>query len=191
MKKEERTTQNVTNEVISRLSVLAEKGDTEAQVELGICYYSGEGVEQDYEKAEMWLRKAAEQGDALALYNLGELYYETLFCVDAEQFGCRSRKALDSFRLAAEKGNVNAMFRIGNCYGLGYGTHQNIEEASKWFRKAAELGHVLAQRSVAIESGICGKTEEAVRWYRLAAGQGDEFSQHELECYRSRGIICD
>ncbi len=38
-------------------------------------YGNGEGVPQDYAEAVGWWRKAAEQGDANAHFNLGLLYY--------------------------------------------------------------------------------------------------------------------
>lgn len=44
----------------------AEQGDAEAQYNLGLCYYNGEGVQQDYTQAVHWWRKAAEQGNARA-----------------------------------------------------------------------------------------------------------------------------
>jgi TPR repeat protein len=37
-------------------------------------YYNGEGVPQDYEEAIKWYRKAADQGDASAQFNLGVSY---------------------------------------------------------------------------------------------------------------------
>ena len=37
-----------------------------AQVNLGVMYRKGHGVERDYSKAANWYRKAAEQGDAEA-----------------------------------------------------------------------------------------------------------------------------
>ena len=52
----------------------AEKGNAIAQFILGFMYENGEGVSQDYKKAEKWYHKAAEQGDTDAQYNLGELY---------------------------------------------------------------------------------------------------------------------
>ena len=48
--------------------------DTLAQNELGVLYQAGHGVKQDYEEAELWYRKAADAGFALAQYNLGRLY---------------------------------------------------------------------------------------------------------------------
>ena len=38
----------------------AEQGDAEAQYNLGVAYYNGEGVEQSHSKAVYWLRKACE-----------------------------------------------------------------------------------------------------------------------------------
>ncbi|MDX2179094.1 MAG: tetratricopeptide repeat protein [Bryobacteraceae bacterium] len=36
----------------------------------------GHGVTQDYSEAAQWFRRAAEQGDAQAQFNLGVMYYE-------------------------------------------------------------------------------------------------------------------
>ena len=52
----------------------ADKGDADAQHNLGYCYYFGEGVTQDYAEAVKWYRKAADQGHASAQYNLGLCY---------------------------------------------------------------------------------------------------------------------
>ena len=48
----------------------AERGDAEAQYDLALAYYKGEGVAKDLEEAVKWFRKAADQGDALALWAL-------------------------------------------------------------------------------------------------------------------------
>ena len=52
----------------------AEQGYAKAQFNLGLIYYNGQGVRQDYTQAVQWYRKAAEQGDAKAQYNLGVMY---------------------------------------------------------------------------------------------------------------------
>ena len=52
----------------------ADKGNTEAQLELGNRYFEGRGVEQKYSTAAKWYRKAAEQGIARAQYQLGLMY---------------------------------------------------------------------------------------------------------------------
>ena len=50
---------------------LAEQGHADAQFNLGLMYYKGQGVPQDHAEAMKWYRKAAEQGDADAQRNLG------------------------------------------------------------------------------------------------------------------------
>jgi TPR repeat protein len=53
---------------------LAEQGVADAQYRLGLIYYSGRGVPQDYKEAVRWHRKAAEQGYAKAQHELGRMY---------------------------------------------------------------------------------------------------------------------
>ena len=56
----------------SRLA--AEQGYARAQNNLGVMYYNGQGVPQDYAEAMKWYRLAAEQGYASAQHNLGVMY---------------------------------------------------------------------------------------------------------------------
>jgi TPR repeat protein len=55
---------------------LAEQGDADAQFNLGVMYYKGEGVLQNYKESVKWYRKAAEQGNADAQFNLCNKYYK-------------------------------------------------------------------------------------------------------------------
>jgi TPR repeat protein len=59
---------------ISDLRRQAEQGDAEAQYNLGMLYYEGHGVTQDYATARHWWEQAAAQGNAWAQYRLGVLY---------------------------------------------------------------------------------------------------------------------
>ena len=54
----------------------AYKGFAPAQYDLGACYEEGNGVTQDLTKAERWYRKAAQQGDELAIEALKRLQNE-------------------------------------------------------------------------------------------------------------------
>ena len=64
----------------SRLRVQAkpEAGDAEAQLNLGVMYHQGQGVEQDFREAVKWFQKAADQGFAGAQNNLGVMYGDGL-----------------------------------------------------------------------------------------------------------------
>jgi hypothetical protein len=59
---------------ISDLIRKAEQGDAEAQYNLGMLYYEGHGVRQDYAAARQWWEQAAAQGNAAAQYYLSVLY---------------------------------------------------------------------------------------------------------------------
>lgn len=57
-------------EVIS----LADKGDPQAQYELGLMYELGMGIGKDFDQAFAWYQKSANQEHAKAQYNLGIFY---------------------------------------------------------------------------------------------------------------------
>jgi TPR repeat protein len=53
----------------------AEGGNATSQSSLGLMYYNGDFVPQDYEQAAKWYRRAAEQGNAFGQYKLGRMYF--------------------------------------------------------------------------------------------------------------------
>ena len=53
---------------------LAKQGNADAQYTLGVMYFYGEGVPQDYKETEKWYRLAAAQGYATAQHYLGVMY---------------------------------------------------------------------------------------------------------------------
>jgi hypothetical protein len=55
-------------------SALAERGQVDAQYNLGLIYLHGDGVAQDHAKAMSWFRRAAEQDDRHAQIELGGMY---------------------------------------------------------------------------------------------------------------------
>ena len=57
------------------LRVRAERGDAEAQFELGNVYASGDGVPQNDTEAVRWYRRSAMQSFALAQAGLGHMYF--------------------------------------------------------------------------------------------------------------------
>jgi len=55
----------------------AEKGDAEAQLSMGIIYRDGaDGPPQNYIEAKNWFLKSAENGNGMAMYNLGLMFFE-------------------------------------------------------------------------------------------------------------------
>jgi TPR repeat protein len=72
----------------------ANAGDSNAQCLMGFLCEHGFGVSPDAEEAERWLRKAAEQNNAVAWNNLGTLLLQK----------GKSEKAKECYRRAVELG---------------------------------------------------------------------------------------
>ncbi len=115
-----------------RQKELAEKGDANAQSDLGSYYSLGLGVTKDYAEALKWYRMAADQGNAGAEDMLGT-YYANGFGVEKNE-----AEAVKWYRKAAEQGSVNAANKLGDCYAYGWGVQTNFVEAFKWYSLAAQ-----------------------------------------------------
>ena len=113
---------------------LANQGNASAQYNLGVMYYEGEGVRQDYIKARQWYEKAANQGNAKAQYNLGNAY--------SRGKGVRQdyAKAAQWFEKSANQGDALAQYNLGLMYENGAGVRQNIATAKEWFGKSCDNG---------------------------------------------------
>jgi len=59
---------------LNELTLMAKKGDAEAQSTLGFIYYWGFGTSQDYDEALKWYSLSAQQGYPEAQYALGNMY---------------------------------------------------------------------------------------------------------------------
>ena len=62
-------------EAMRLLRPLAELGDAEAQLWVGLLYFGGHGTRRNVAEAVVWWRKAAEQGYAPGQLNLGMVYF--------------------------------------------------------------------------------------------------------------------
>ena len=55
------------NEFFNQFLNDAKDGNALAQYNVGICYYNGEYVEQNYEKAVSWFTKSAKNGNVYSI----------------------------------------------------------------------------------------------------------------------------
>ena len=88
----------------------------------------------DYAKAYKECKTAAEQGYAVAQFNLGLMYAK------GQAVPKDNAEALNWLCKAAEQGYVEAQRLLGVMYYLGQGVSKDDVEAVKWLRKAAERG---------------------------------------------------
>ena len=87
---------------------LATSGDASAQYQLGLLYYQGLGIRQDYNEASHWYRVAGEQGNADAQYSLGNMY------LMGEGVNQDDSEAIAWYEKAAAQGHVAAEHNVSN-----------------------------------------------------------------------------
>ena len=87
-------------------------------------------------------------------------------------------KALRELTPAAEAGDPEALYHLALMYSGGFGVPKNPEKALKLYGKAANLGHVSAQKeygtALAIGDGAEQDVEEGLKWLFIAARTGDQ-----------------
>ena len=187
---------------LTQLTQQAESGYVEAQMELGLMYEDGQGVNT---KAAKWYRRAAKQGHAEAQMKLGELYkryakthmafdeldegYEDY--AEAAEWYRKAEKqghdqatdALHALKLTlkltqeAKSGNVEAQYQLAVIYQNGQGVTKCEDTAKEWYEKAAKQGHTDAQFQLARLEDIL---DTSMVWYVRAANQGHTEAQEYL-----------
>ncbi len=165
----------------------AKQGHVKAQYKLGVLYQNRSYKEK--KKAARWFSKAANQGhtkakNRLELINMIRIYGEPkLPKSDAKIQRC--------FRKAIGQNDSQSQYVLGLMYGLGEGVHEDEAQSLRWYRKAAEQGHIKAQYSYASsiqlnmykidsEDKELEAAREVEHWYRKAAEQGHPYAQTEL-----------
>jgi uncharacterized protein len=158
-----------THDSLTMLEQLAKEGNPKAQNQLGTYYFvrSLAGGTDDYALAVSWFEKAAAQGEANALFNLG-VCHERGLGVKVDM-----KKALDYYRQAADLGLEKAQL---NC-ALTLQEMRGNAEAVKYFTMAANQGNVVCQRELGQMlikgSNIDQDVEQGLHYLRKAASSGD------------------
>lgn len=97
-------------------------------------FRSGWGVPTDYTEAAKWLRLAADQRNAEAQHDLGNLY------MDGKGVQQDYAEAAKWLRLAADQGHVPSQEELGFVYASGQGVQQDYVSAYTWYSLAAARG---------------------------------------------------
>jgi len=122
----------------------------------------------DYANALQIYRPLAEQGLAVAQFNVGLMY-------DMGQGVLHNySEAVKWYRRAADQGRPDAQYQLGH---LHYKREQ-YAEAAKWFRLAADQGRADAQSNLgamyAEAEGVPQDFVQALKWFILAAAQNHD-----------------
>lgn len=153
----------------------AEDGEPSAQFTLGMCYYEGKDVEQDWDQAIIWFQKAASQGQLEAQYNLGLCYY------NGQGVSKDKGKACEYFALSADQGLPEALLSLGI---IAY-DDKDSQSAFLLFEKAAQHGCAQAQYNLGVcyfeGIGVKKNKTRAIFWFQQAAAKGLEKAEEVLK----------
>lgn len=87
------------------------------------------------------------------------------------------REAVELFRRAADRGDVEAMNLVGWSYETGHGVSVNNEEAFRWYQRSADRGYAEAFLHLGWMYGngifVAKNDEKATRLYQQAAELGE------------------
>lgn len=174
-----------------------------AQAALSSFYKRGLGTERDEAKSKFWLSKAAENGNHISKVLYSTLLQQTNAEAGQVQLAKQylnevkedatpqelysiaysfahglllpedNAKAMEWAEAAAKKGQVHAMYLLGECYWK----EKDYKQAAFWFEKAAEKGLVAAQ----LQTGrlyrdgtpdVKPDISKAVKWLEKSANSG-------------------
>ena len=172
------------------------------------AYWNGnDSVYMNRTKALELYQQAAEMGNAVAQYTLGQkFFYGEGVPKDLNQAAYWTLKSVDELnvismyqlsniytelgdneqvvhwtRLSAEGGFTYSIYNLGLIYRYGrYGMTTDISQAEFWFRKAAEKGFAEAQYELAYIFIDKKDNEQAIYWMQKAAENGLGNAQGDL-----------
>lgn len=124
----------------SAFSENGETGTDETQRVLGIDHY----MPKDYEGVFNLFKKAADQGDVSAQFNLGVMYFE------GKGVPQNYVEAFNWFKKVADQGNSNAQYNLAVGYSKGRGVPINYKKAYIWYSLASAQGHEKAKYNISV-----------------------------------------
>ncbi len=148
-----------------------------------------DGMAYSPEQAEMYLRRAADKGEARALLQLGKLslqeqpenFWEAAIGFAQEenrspQVLPQHEKQFGWYRLAAEAEDTDALYYVALAYHLGYPVGENQQQAFQLLTRAVEKGNLSAMYLLGYfyETGIAVEpdADRAVALYTDSGEQG-------------------
>lgn len=195
---------------------LALHGDAKAQNDLGEMYVKGEGVDQDFQQAAIWFRKAVKGNNAEAMFNLATIYEKgqgvhqdynqaTDWYRKADEQGHKAAdsridlidEVLAALDCAAEEGRPEEQAALAELYANGNGVPQSEVQAAEWYRKSADQGNAKAQQKLGLVyaegKGVPQDDAQAVAWYRKAIDQDYAPAKYALAgmYFKGKGVAKD
>ncbi|MDR3182198.1 MAG: hypothetical protein LBT89_04620 [Planctomycetaceae bacterium] len=156
-------------------------------------------AEKQYDAANVWYRKAAEQGDGNSSLTLAQKYFDGNGGCKQDKFeGLRwfnrggmskdqlqrvivgdgeASEIINGIRKRAEEGDADFQNILGDCYFYGVGgPKKNSEKAVEWYMKSAAAGNPVAFNDLGDcyweGNGVTQDKSKALEYYHKAAEKG-------------------
>lgn len=164
---------------------LANAGSLSAKLDVGMRYMNGDGVQKDEQQGAGWLIDPATNGSVKAQSELAAYYF--------------ARKEFESARkwalLGAKQNDSGSLLRLGLMHSSGFGVPQNMLEANRYFRMAADEGSTYATyllaRNYISGSGIAKDPVVGLGLLKLSAENGFTPAHSRLGYHYFKGDIVE
>jgi TPR repeat protein len=178
----------------------AEKGDSDAMIELAHIYQNGWGVTQDKKIAVTWLRKSAGLDNFDAIRDLARCYEKGQGVAKSKEESERLfKKFFAQKKKDSDAGDTRAMTTLAHAYDHGDGVIKDKSEATRWWEKAAERGDPIALqklicRSVPLDKDLNRTVANAdtVKWLSKSIELGNTtfgYVNEERGDFAENGIV--
>ncbi len=167
-----------TQKAVNHFETLAESGDLDAKLGLGLLYLTGDLIEIDFEKGSSLIYDAARKGHTKSQYHhavllADERFHETV----SDRFYFWMRKA-------AKGGDIEAQKIVAFCSLEGWFRDRNPKESLGWWLKAAEQGDAESRFNAGLMffkgEGTKKNPKEAFNHWTKAAQEGIAIAHHNL-----------
>ncbi|KAK8836822.1 hypothetical protein M9Y10_037346 [Tritrichomonas musculus] len=149
-------------EAFKYYKMAVDKGNTSAMNIYAIMLYKGEGCESNKEEAINTYKEAIKKGNISSITTFADILYKDDNKPEAAYY----------FKMAADQGDDEAMFKYANMLRKGDGISFSKGRAVKYYKKAIDKGNIKAIETYAkmLEIGDCvpENKEESLYYYKLA-----------------------
>ena len=121
----------------------------------------------NFKVAFKYLNMAAARGDAIAWFNLGNMY------MAGHNTAVDEIEAFRAYKKSADLGYPAAMFNVGYFLSREIGTEKDLNKALKYYLDAATCGNTDAMIEAGNIYGFNKKRDKWKYWYSQAADHGD------------------
>lgn len=177
---------------VSEIIKKAEQGDAAAQLEYArLLKTSGNGVEQDWQKAVEMLQLSSDNGNIDAQWELGIMYeFENHVAKD-------EAKAIELYRRSADAGSPIGLYMLAHCYQHGIAIEENTLISDSLYKKSFDQLIQLAPEEDIYVLNFVGSAyywgdgvemdrEKAFGYYLTSAQKGNPETQYKIgNCYET------